>query len=141
MSEGPLSRRARRAPEPMDGPVAGDPAYTLAQGLVTGEIPAIGPDGAPLTRRDRRRLERLVNPMEAWTAEEEMIATGQIPVLTPERIAEQERAARLKAEQAAQEALAKSQEFNMLASGAIPMPQISRPWGNLCEKGFSKPAA
>ena len=145
MSEGPLSRRARRAPEPMDGPVAGDPAYALAQGLVTGEIPAIGPDGAPLTRRDRRRLERLVNPMEAWTAEEEMIATGQIPVLTPERIAEQERAARLKAEQAAQEALAKSQEFNMLASGAIPVPQMSRPFAHEAEataaaSAFAPPA-
>ena len=48
-------------------------------------------------------------------------------MLTPERIAEQERAARLKAEQAAQEALAKSQEFNLLASGAIPMPPMPRP--------------
>src|SRR5690606_19771279 len=101
MSDAPMSRRARRAFEEQA-------AERMAQenlGVTAGSAPTPPVTGdVPLSRRDRRRLERLQRPMETWTAEEEMIATGQIPVLTPERIAEQERLAREKAEQAARDA-------------------------------------
>jgi hypothetical protein len=113
MPDAPLSRRARRTfeEEAADRAALNDPTLSLAPGLSSGEIP----DASQLSRRDRRRLERLARPLEAWTAEEEMLATGQIPAMTPERIAEQERISREKAMRAAQDAASASQELRVLA--------------------------
>jgi len=102
----PLSRRERRALEARQS--GGDIEPTEAIADATGEATLTSPDGTPLNRRDRRRLERAAHPMETWTAEEEMIATGQLPAMTPERIVEQEAMARQKAEQAAAEAEAEA---------------------------------
>ena len=116
MSDAPMSRRARRAleeqaAERMAQENLGFSAEPSSARPVTGDV--------PLSRRDRRRLERLQRPMETWTAEEEMIATGQIPVLTPERIAEQERLAREKAEQAARDAELASHELRRVAQQEV----------------------
>jgi hypothetical protein len=112
----PLSRRDRRAMEQQaEGQVAG---------TETGEIPTHGPDGTPLSRRDRRRLERSENPMEIWTAEEEQIATGQMPAMTPEVIAEQEALAREKARVAAEEARAASAELRGVAASSVDSGRI-----------------
>src|SRR5690606_20557393 len=67
-----------------------------------------------MSRRDRRRVERLENPVETWTAEEERVHTGSIPTVTPEVVAEQERLARERA--------AAAQRDAELASGDIPLP-------------------
>lgn len=118
MPDAPLSRRARRALEAQAAERAAgqdDPARESAEGVETGEIPAVDSAGRAISRRDRRRLERLARPMESWTAEEEMIATGQIPAMTPERIAEQERLAREAAERSARDAQTASQELRILA--------------------------
>ncbi|GMA34361.1 hypothetical protein [Demequina litorisediminis] len=74
----------------------------LEAGLDTSGIPAT--DGLNLSRRERRRIERLEHPVETWTAEEEMLATGQIPAMTPARIAEQEKIEREAAEAAQRDA-------------------------------------
>lgn len=117
--DAPLSRRARRAAE---REAAQDP-MEFARGIATGEIPAIGADGKPMSRRERRRLERIIDPMEAWTEEEERAVTGQIPAITPEVIAEQERIAREKAAAAAAEAEAASRELQALAPQDTPPPR------------------
>ncbi len=121
MSDAPMSRRERRTfeEEAAERAALQDPTPAFGQGIASGEIAAIDADGEALSRRDRRRLERLAHPLEAWTAEEEMLATGQIPMMTPERIAEQEQISREKAATAAQEATAASQEFRRLASSEI----------------------
>lgn len=59
-----------------------------------------------MSRKERRRLERLENPVETWTAEEEARHTGQVPAMTPDAISHQEETARQKAAQAQQEAVA-----------------------------------
>ena len=118
MADAPLSRRARRELEAQAAERAAaraDPTRSLQQDAATGEIPAVDAGARAISRRDRRRLERLARPMESWTAEEEMIATGQIPAMTPERIAEQERLAREAAERAAADAQTASAELGMLA--------------------------
>lgn len=128
MSEAPQSRRARRTAEEEAAAFAGAPdgQWPSSGGPFTGETAAPVTDGIAVSRRDRRRMERLQRPMETWTAEEEMIATGQIPVVTPEVIAQQERAAREKAEAAARDAYLRSQELKALAEaelgGAIAAP-------------------
>ena len=124
MPDAPLSRRARRIVEAEAAERAasqGDP--TAAYGVVTGEVPTVNPETQSLTRRDRRRLERLSRPMEAWTAEEEMIATGQIPAMTPERIAEHERLARETAARAAEDAQTASAALRTLAPTEIRQPE------------------
>ncbi|WP_291379228.1 hypothetical protein [Demequina sp.] len=118
MPDAPLSRRARRAmgAEAAERAAAQNgPTRSFAEGIATGETPAVDTGGQPFSRRDRRRIERLARPMESWTAEEEMIATGQIPAMTPERIAEQERLAREAAERAAADAQTASSELRILA--------------------------
>ncbi len=118
MPDAPLSRRARRDMEAQAAERAAaqnDPNRANAQGPGVGEIAAADADSQAVSRRDRRRLERLARPMESWTAEEEMIATGQIPTMTPERIAEQERLAREAAERAASDAQTASSELRILA--------------------------
>ena len=116
MSDAPMSRRARRALEEQAAERMAQENLGVTAG--PGATPPVTGD-VPLSRRDRRRLERLQRPMETWTAEEEMIATGQIPVLTPERIAEQERLAREKAEQAARDAELASHELRRIAQHEI----------------------
>ncbi len=121
MADAHLSRRARRTfeEEAADRAASQDPTLALAQGLASGENAAVDTDTAAVSRRDRRRKERLAHPLEAWTAEEEMLATGQIPAMTPARIAEQEQISRNKADRAAQEATAASLEFRRLAESDI----------------------
>ena len=122
MPDAPLSRRARRTfeEEAADRAALADPTRALARGLSTGEVPSTDSETLALSRRDRRRLERLAQPLEAWTAEEEMIATGRIPAMTPERIAEHERTSREKATRAAADAETASQELRMLAASERP---------------------
>ncbi|MFV0285686.1 MAG: hypothetical protein ACK5IM_04755 [Demequina sp.] len=96
-----LSRRERRAQELRDAARTED-TTPLEAGLDTSGIPAT--DGLNLSRRERRRIERLEHPVETWTAEEEMLATGQIPAMTPARIAEQEKIEREAAEAAQRDA-------------------------------------
>lgn len=98
MSDEPLSRRARRERAETGEFATGAMPSQSDESLTTEQIQA-----ERLSRRDRRRLERVNQPVETWTAEEEMIATGQIPTVTPEVIAQlereaQEKAARLQAE-------------------------------------------
>ncbi|PKQ26355.1 MAG: hypothetical protein CVT64_04485 [Actinobacteria bacterium HGW-Actinobacteria-4] len=123
----PLSRRDRRA---MEQGAAGQSA-----GTETGEIPTIGPDGKPLSRRDRRRLERSESPMEIWTAEEEQLATGQMPAMTPEVIAEQEALAREKARIAAEEAAAASAELRGVAPSSVSNTRIDEIEGRAATAG------
>ena len=92
----PLSRRERRAMEARAAGAAPDPTEAL-EGMTDDPNPPT--DG--LSRRDRRRIERAQRPLETWTQEEEMIATGQLPAMTPEVIAEQDRIAQQKAADAA----------------------------------------
>jgi hypothetical protein len=106
MTDERLSRRARRAQE--EDALSGEIPTTAS-------VPEAKPDTQSLSRRDRRRLERVAHPVETWTAEEEMIATGQIPTVTPEVIAEQERIAREKAAQAQAEAEAASAELRRVS--------------------------
>ena len=87
----PLSRRERREMEE---------AARMAEGDETQALPIAPETESVVSRRERRRMERLANPVETWTAEEEMIATGQMPAMTNEVLAEQERLARERAEQA-----------------------------------------
>ncbi len=102
----PLSRRERRLRAQQQAQAAE---------LGTGDIPTQTPDGRALSRRERRALERSEQPMETWTAEEEMIATGQLPAMTPDVIAEQERLAKRKAEEAAEEAARTSAELRRVS--------------------------
>jgi hypothetical protein len=133
MPDAPLSRRARRTfeEEAADRAALQESTSTTAQELTSGELSAIEHErDAAFSRRDRRRMERLNHPLEAWTAEEEMLATGQIPAMTPERIAEQERISREKAARAAEEATAASQEFRRLAQADVrrapaPAPRVT----------------
>jgi len=118
MPDVPLSRRARRDMEAQAAERAAardDSTSSPGQGLATGDISGVDLASQAFSRRDRRRIERLARPMESWTAEEEMIATGQIPVMTPERIAEQEKLAREAAERAAADAETASAELRILA--------------------------
>ncbi len=108
------SRRERREQELRAAARLADDTDAFPGAPISESIPTHSPDGRALTRRERRRLERARLPMETWTAEEEMIATGQIPAMTPERIAEQERIAREKAEAAQREAQTASSELGLL---------------------------
>ena len=122
MPDAPLSRRARRTfeEEAADRAALQESTFGAAQGLTSGEIRSLENErDAALSRRDRRRKDRLNHPLEAWTAEEEMLATGQIPAMTPERIAEQERISRDKAARAADEAQAASREFRRLGAADL----------------------
>ena len=114
---------------PVERPTTQDPA--IQSGLVyTSEMPtseaaqyrraaslaAPEPSESTLSRRDRRRIERLDHPVETWTAEEESRHTGQTPTMTPELIAQQEAAARQRAAATQAEALA--------ATGGIPQAGV-----------------
>ncbi|WP_084038040.1 hypothetical protein [Demequina sp. NBRC 110053] len=113
-----LSRRERRARAERAASRQAEDTASLDLEPISDSIPTHGADGRVLSRRDRRRLERAERPMETWTAEEEMLATGQIPAMTPERIAEQERIAREKAEEAQREALTASEQIPAAPSDA-----------------------
>ena len=84
----PLSRRERREMEE---------AARMAEGDATQALPVAPESISVASRRERRRMERLAHPVETWTAEEEMIATGQMPAMTPDLIAEHEQLARERA--------------------------------------------
>ncbi|WP_156163606.1 hypothetical protein [Demequina subtropica] len=86
----PLSRRERREAEARQA--APDQPTTPIPAQVAG--PDTHPDGTPLTRKERRELERAARPLETWTREEELIATGQLPAMTPEMLDAQELIAR-----------------------------------------------
>ena len=109
----PLSRRERREMEE---------AARMAEGDETQALPIAPETESVVSRRERRRMERLAHPVETWTAEEEMIATGQMPAMTNEVLAEQERLARERSEQA--------QAFEAAAAAAYeqtaPEPESSR---------------
>ena len=117
----PLSRRERRELE----------LARAAEGEMTQALPVTPESMSTASRRERRRMERLARPMEVWTAEEEMIATGQIPAMTPEAIAEQERLARERAAQADAEAHAAAVAYAATAPAAAaaaePAPVDSAP--------------
>lgn len=139
MTEERLSRRARRAQDEATHP---DPAAEFAARVQAGEVPEVGPDGHVLSRRERRRLERVTQPVESWTAEEEMAATGQIPALTPEVIAEQERLARLKAQAAQAEAIAASVEMRVVAPHeALPdrVAEVTGQWAQVAADAAVEP--
>ncbi|WP_062132849.1 hypothetical protein [Demequina aestuarii] len=122
----PLSRRERREQELRDAARPADDTDALLGAPISESIPTHSPEGRMLTRRERRRLERARQPIETWTAEEEMIATGQIPAMTPERIAEQERVERERAEAAQREAESLAAEAAS-ESGAVDSHQGEAP--------------
>ncbi|WP_156171945.1 hypothetical protein [Demequina rhizosphaerae] len=93
----PLSRRERREAEVRKA--APDQPTTPIPSTVAG--PPTHPDGTPLTRKERRALERGEHGVETWTQEEELIATGQLPAMTPDLLEAQEMIARRRAERAA----------------------------------------
>jgi hypothetical protein len=124
----PLSRRERRAMEE---------AARAAEGDETQALPVAPETLDTLSRRERRRLERLAHPIETWTEEEELIATGQLPAMTPEVLAEQDRlvaqaaeadaaAARAYAETAA-EADAVVEEAEEVTEAPAPVAQAPAP--------------
>ncbi|WP_156163742.1 hypothetical protein [Demequina maris] len=94
----PLSRRERREAEVRKS--APDQPTTPIPATVAG--PATHPDGTPLTRKERRALERGEQGVETWTQEEELIATGQLPAMTPDLLEAQEMVARRRAERDAE---------------------------------------
>ncbi|MFW2513438.1 hypothetical protein ACNI3K_06635 [Demequina sp. SO4-13] len=123
----PLSRRERRAQEARAAARPADDTDALGDAPISESIPTHSPEGRPLTRRERRRLERSRQPLETWTAEEEMIATGQIPAMTPERIAEQERLAREKAEQAQRDGQSAPEDSQAFQEAEEPPPVAAPP--------------
>jgi len=76
-------------------------AARAAEGEMTQALPVTPETLDTLSRRERRRLERLANPPESWTEEEELIATGQMPAMTGDLLAEQDQLARERADAAA----------------------------------------
>ena len=107
----PLSRRERRAMEE---------AARAAEGEMTQALPVAPETLSTASRRERRRLERLANPIETWTEEEELIATGQMPAMTPEVLAEQDRLVAERAAKAQAEAAAHAYEETAPAAVEIP---------------------
>jgi len=107
----PLSRRERRAMEE---------AARAAEGEMTQALPVAPETLSTASRRERRRLERLANPVETWTEEEELIATGQMPAMTPEVLAEQDRLVEERAAKA--EAEAAAQAYAETAPEAVDLP-------------------
>jgi hypothetical protein len=88
-----------------EGPSAGERA---SEGSPAGDGPS---GGGPVSRRDRRKQERLERPMETWTAEEEQAHTGQMPAMSPEVIAAEEAASRQVAQSAQAAARASTGEI------------------------------
>ena len=129
----PLSRRERRemeeraaGVEPVAStPSAGEPAATRTP---TPTPEAVEQDAA-LSRRDRRRLERLEQPMETWTAVEEMHHTGQVPTMTPEVIAQQEELARRRAAEAQADAVRSTGEIHQVGAHQITPGAMERVTG------------
>ncbi len=115
----PLSRRDRRAMEARAAATKSDATESMES---AGDDPAPPTDG--LSRRDRRRIERSQQPMETWTAEEEMIATGQLPAMTPEVIAQQEQIAKRKAADAAADAAAAAAALGLADGDDAPQAPV-----------------
>ncbi len=92
-----LEPEGQSGPEQEPGPDAAATTAPASQG---------GKPQQSMSRKERRRLERLEKPMETWTAEEEARHTGQVPTMTPDAISHQEETARQRVAQAQQEAVA-----------------------------------
>jgi hypothetical protein len=122
----PLSRRERREME--EQAAAGHaPAPAESTAPADWDNPVVeAVDASGLTRRDRRRLERLEQPMETWTAVEEMHHTGQVPTMTPEVIAQQEELARRRAAEAQADARLATGEIHQVAAHQALPDGISR---------------
>src|SRR5690606_30809301 len=146
----PLSRRERRELE--ERAAAGLEASTGSIPLAEAAPPVTGEIAQPtMSRRERRRLERLENPVETWTAEEETAHTGQIPTVTPEVIAQQEALAREKAEAAQQDAKLATGEMAQVSPARVssaftagPPPVDMRnmfPEGSLQAKRYAEQVA
>ncbi len=120
-SSHPVSRRERRETEQRAASV--ESAEGTTEALPTADSAAVEAeaDGAGLSRRERRRLERLENPVETWTAEEEMRHTGRTPAMTPERIVEQEQIAREKAASAQEDAKLATGEMGGMVTERSPV--------------------
>ena len=102
----------------------GAPFAVAQQPLPKPPVDETGTDAAGgLSRRDRRRLERLEQPMETWTADEEARHTGQVPTVTPEVIAQQEALARQRAAEAQQDALRATGEIPIVQPGQVAAPR------------------
>jgi hypothetical protein len=130
----PLSRRERREMEERAAagvePVAEtDVAPSGAREPAPTSTPEPVEQDAALSRRDRRRLERLEQPMETWTAVEEMHHTGQVPTMTPEVIAQQEELARRRAAEAQADAVRATGEIHQVGAHQITPGAIERVTG------------
>ncbi|WP_156160892.1 hypothetical protein [Demequina maris] len=115
--ERPLSRRERREAEVRKS--APDQPTMPIPSTVAG--PPTHPDGTPLTRKERRALERGEGGVETWTQEEELIATGQLPAMTPDLLEAQEMVARRRAERDA--------EVELEQPAEEPEPEAEEPAG------------
>lgn len=115
----PLSRRERREMEEQAaaGLTSVPAASTAPPDRDNPVVEAV--DASAPSRRDRRRLERLEQPMETWTAVEEMHHTGQVPTMTPEVIAQQEELARRRAAEAQADALRATGEIHEVAPDQV----------------------
>ncbi len=101
--------------------------YMFTSEMPTARVAAAAqpePQDGTLSRRDRRRLERLEKPMETWTAEEEQRHTGQVPTMTPGVIAQQEALAQQRAAAAQQDAHLATGGTPLAAQGAAGAQQM-----------------
>ncbi len=130
----PLSRRERREMEE-HAALAETPAESSApsasgrQARPTAEQVEQVKQDAALSRRDRRRIERLEQPMETWTAVEEMHHTGQVPTMTPEVIAQQEELARRRAAEAQADAVRATGEMHQVGAHQVTPGAVERVTG------------
>ena len=118
----PLSRRERREMDERAAQAAApsEPAAIAPSRSEPRAAPeAVEQDASAVSRRDRRRLERLEQPMETWTAVEEAHHTGQVPTMTPEVIAQQEELARRRAAEAQQDAQRVTGELHQVGAGRV----------------------
>ena len=115
----PLSRRERREMAERASTQPEESSRALPDPGPVGPGSGKADDGHVLSRKERRRLERLERPMETWTAEEEMRVTGQTPKMTPEVIAQQEELARKKAAEAQLDAELHTGENQTLVAGQV----------------------
>ena len=134
----PLSRRERRELEERAAAGVAPVPVASSQPEEWNNPVVEAADGSGLTRRDRRRLERLEQPMETWTAVEEMHHTGQIPTMTPEVIAQQEELARKRAAEAQADAVRATGEIHQVAAHQITPGAAERVTGEEPEIAPSK---
>lgn len=112
----PLTRRERREMEERAAAGGGSIPSESSAPAVQQDAVVETADASGLSRRDRRRLERLDQPMETWTAAEEAHHTGNVPTMTPEVIAQQEELARRRAAEAQADAMRSTGENHRVLS-------------------------